>query len=137
MMGGFSGDLNTVLVLCFGQLDGCCGCPGEEAPAAGLGAGSACRGTPALSALWGASVVSGDGAQLLAGIAAEVCSSVFPLGTAACYEARCALQLGELQGASDSKIPSDFISEGVHGAAEPLQLFTGFHQGFRLRGPPP
>lgn len=129
MMDGFSGDLNTMLLLCFGQSDGCCGCPGERAPAAGLGAGSACRGTPALSALGGASVVSGDAAQLLAGIAAEVCSNVFPLCTAAWYEARCALQLGEVQRASDSKTPSEFISEGVHGAAEPLQLFTGFHQG--------
>lgn len=143
-MGGFFGDFNSVLLLWFGQLDACWGMPTGMQDArkdAGcpqgcgmLRAGSACRSTPGLSALGASCGGSGDAAQPLTGIAAKVCSNVFP----------CMLQPGMKPDVLHSwvrsrehqtgKIPSDFISKGVCRAAIPWQLFTGFHQGTRLPG---
>lgn len=90
-----------------------------------------------LFALGGASGRSGDAARLLIAIAAKVCSNIFP----------CMLQPGMRPDVLHSwarskehrtgKIPSDFISKGVRGAAVPLQLFTGFHQRTSLPGLPP
>lgn len=101
---------------------------GAEAPAMGLGAGSAHGDTPALSPVRDASGGSGDAAQLRAGVSAKVCSNVLP----------CMLQPGVRPDVLHSwvssrehqtcRIPSDFISKGVCGAAarcRSSQAFTG------------
>ena len=113
------------------------GCAGAEAPAAGLGAGSARRGTPGLSARGGASGGSGDAAQPLTGVVAKVCSNVLPCMPQPGMRPDVLHSWVRSREHQTGKIPSDFISKGVRGAAVPLQLFTGFHQGTRLPGPPP
>ena len=116
------------------------GCAGAEAPAAGLGAGSARRGTPGLSALGGASGGSGDAAQPLTAkrlTVAKVYSNVLPCMPQPGMRPDVVHSWVRSREHQTGKIPSDFISKGVRGAAVPLQLFTGFHRGTRLPGPLP